>query len=356
MSKTFDDRSLVQNRWRIIDRDGVPGSWSLASTSMVGLSGLATYESHRPKPSPTTPTFLRLQKMDWEFGGAGSSFEDLSYGRKREKQGTWYYAQSALPSSPDDHAQGIAPTAKLLSSMSDASLGEAIGEFGQSVNMVLNRIDSIYQLFKALKNGNPRGLSRALKRSLRRQSPSSRLANGYLEVKYGWLPLLGDVHDAMNALNSSLSSGKGRSVVKRVREVIKDGDAKITVRAGLRGKVTQPVLYNLNRYGLLNPFDIAWNLLPWTFVFDWFIPVGTVLGALYGTAGLKVTSSWGTNGYQTVRYRIGQFDGDRRIYFRETDIYRRQVPLNPFAVNWGNASLNTGQILSALALAKQRLR
>ena len=41
-----------------------------------------------------------------------------------------------------------------------------------------------------------------------------------------------------------------------------------------------------NQLGLLNPVSLAWELVPWSFVVDWVLPIGSVLSALSAPAGL----------------------------------------------------------------------
>jgi hypothetical protein len=45
-------------------------------------------------------------------------------------------------------------------------------------------------------------------------------------------------------------------------------------------------LRTLNQLGLLNPASLVWELVPWSFVVDWFCPIGPVLNAMTAPAGL----------------------------------------------------------------------
>jgi hypothetical protein len=44
--------------------------------------------------------------------------------------------------------------------------------------------------------------------------------------------------------------------------------------------------------GVVNPLSIAWEVIPFSFVVDWFIPVGQVLEACTATMGLSFVDSW----------------------------------------------------------------
>jgi hypothetical protein len=45
-------------------------------------------------------------------------------------------------------------------------------------------------------------------------------------------------------------------------------------------------LRSLNQLGLLNPWGLAWDLVPFSFCVDWVLPIGPVLYALTAPAGL----------------------------------------------------------------------
>lgn len=355
MSKTWDTRTTCQNMRRVIEKNGTVGPWVVSNSAPFGKLGYATCESHRPMPSPLTSTLMQYNDADYPDGCGHFSSFPLGLGRTEERSGTQSFCGGNLVSRRTDRATGVSPTAKLLDNMQSGSLGEAIGEFGQTVSMVENNIYRVYSLFNSIRRGNPKGLSKAAKSRLQRTPRDKRIANAYLELSFGWLPLLQDTHDAISLLNEGLSSGRGRHVTKRTREVIKNGRASMTVRAGLTGYISNPVLYNLNRYGLANPLSIGWNLLPWTFVLDWFLPIGTILGAMSGTLGLTVTDSWGTNGTHSVevsqRQRLGEY-----VSYSYRLTYRRPVALNPFQVNWSSGHMTAGRIASSVALAIQRLR
>lgn len=58
---------------------------------------------------------------------------------------------------------------------------------------------------------------------------------------------------------------------------------------GITGLVTvnNPNLLLLNKLGLLNPASIAWELVPYSFVLDWFANINTVLSQFTDFAGLN---------------------------------------------------------------------
>jgi hypothetical protein len=66
----------------------------------------------------------------------------------------------------------------------------------------------------------------------------------------------------------------------------------VNVRAGV---LTQLEQYNaLNTWGLLQPVESWWELVPFSFVIDWFINVGDTLASWTPHYGLKALASWYT--------------------------------------------------------------
>lgn len=50
--------------------------------------------------------------------------------------------------------------------------------------------------------------------------------------------------------------------------------------------IGNPALHAAAQLGLINPVNLAWNLLPYSFVVDWFLPVDGFLSALSAPWGL----------------------------------------------------------------------
>ncbi len=140
-------------------------------------------------------------------------------------------------------------------------------------------------------------------------------ANLYLEFHFGWSPLLSDIHDAAEVLSSPLAShvikARQRKTYTSPTTVNTDNgvdkssvsmniivDQTITLRA--RAVVVNPNLGALQQAGLANPLSVAWELVPFSFVADWFVNFGDFLGSLTDFAGFSLE-----NPYRTIfsRYR-----------------------------------------------------
>jgi hypothetical protein len=127
-------------------------------------------------------------------------------------------------------------------------------------------------------------------------------ASTWLEIKYGWKPLLNDTYNASESMarmmsdNSSsdvrtLGTGSSRSPYKFVSSSslkgFASGERKVSARYVIYSRISNPSLRTAAGLGLTNPAIFAWELLPFSFVVDWFVPVGDVLNSLDATMGLN---------------------------------------------------------------------
>ena len=147
-----------------------------------------------------------------------------------------------------------------------------------------------------------RSYSSAFKRKTYETRMRDFMASTWLEYSYGWKPLLKDVYDHAEALATVLSTSSG--VMRRAHgsaktdhatKLVEDDGFKLkTTTAMSRKKVKFVVEYRIPdgavspavAFGLTNPYVVPWELLPFSFVVDWFIPIGQALEALTSFDGL----------------------------------------------------------------------
>lgn len=129
-------------------------------------------------------------------------------------------------------------------------------------------------------------------------------ADTWLEYSYGWLPLLADIDDSMKAL--ARHSVERSNIVHRVvatvefenpkvfKSLTQNGYTQVFERVEKRKErlvveyyKPESILNALNNFGILNPLEVAWELIPFSFVADWFFPVGQALRNLTSTIGLE---------------------------------------------------------------------
>jgi hypothetical protein len=139
------------------------------------------------------------------------------------------------------------------------------------------------------------------------------------------------------------------------------------VRYGLRYKIDSHLKAFLAQTGFTNPLNLVWEVLPYSFVVDWFLPVGAYLEALGSFDGLefvdgfKVTftrqryigivnfsgtyapySSWQrVHTYGTYRRDRIKLDREKLTSFPRPDIPRFKNPLSVVHALNGLALLRT---------------
>lgn len=140
-----------------------------------------------------------------------------------------------------------------------------------------------------------------------RQPRGSNVPNKWLELQYGWKPLLSDVYGAADAL-SKRPAGDWRITVKATETEKVDvtrviplnyADSSVCRAEGLKGAFVRidalpqnAATIALSSLGVTNPLEVAWELVPFSFVVDWFLPVGDYLQSLDALLGYSSTGTW----------------------------------------------------------------
>jgi len=115
----------------------------------------------------------------------------------------------------------------------------------------------------------------------------------WLEYRYGWMPLVSSLYDLVDAIRKDRVSGP---VLLTGRAGRKDESLYVDIRPGSVGKVQTKLFIdqsNRTEYGVyfslpasqfqfadftsLNPALVAWELVPFSFIADWFVGVGQCL-------------------------------------------------------------------------------
>lgn len=227
-------------------------------------------------------------------------------------------------------------TTECLNKLKNGSLnfGETIATLNQTLELMIVAVKSMRNIYKrvgfeqvqamkawdaarAIWNGVPPDQRLGWKRfaairgvSLKRPSYNWFREGGtaWLQVHYGWAPLAADIAAGMEILRT----GKGRQTAHAVRNVKESykprswsttyGSASVSGRRSCGALVRADVLVDdtslayADSVGLVNPFQLGWELLPFSFVIDWLIPIGNALAALSASVGLTL------RGISTTQY------------------------------------------------------
>lgn len=174
---------------------------------------------------------------------------------------------------------------------SDFNAGVALGEAGQTLDLITGTATTLYNAYRQVRRGDFAGAALALGVRPRRGSSSSTLtenvASRWLELQYGWLPLLKDVHGAAEFLAKTLNFPIVQTYrvkrSKKYRLVVQSNSYRPTSGKRFHARDQGLLIARLEEVdvaklsGLQDPASVAWELLPYSFVADWFIPIGTYL-------------------------------------------------------------------------------
>lgn len=190
-----------------------------------------------------------------------------------------------------------------------------LGELSSTWDMLLGTAGRVVNAYRAVRRGNLAAARRAL--GVPPGSTKSKgVANNWLELQNGWLPLLSDIDAAARKLANRI---KTRPVVHRVSassSISRTSSTSVTayvdsyrtspglqvvaenfsVRIGIAYTVSDETVALASELGFTNPALIVWELLPLSFVFDWIISVGDWLQAISTFHGLQFY-----DGYDSIK-------------------------------------------------------
>ena len=228
-----------------------------------------------------------------------------------------------------------------------ANIPEDLFTAAQTLRLFTNNVDRLRAFANAIRGGasfvvalkagrlssSAGGIARAqrLLDKLRQQgvSGSRLLAALWLEFRYGWIPLINDIKDSIAVFSDLIT--KSPSVTSltatstRNEEFLRDlftdniaGNTKPTgqsmtrkrtkTRYGLVYKVSDPYLHAAAQLGFTSPVALGWELIPFSFVVDWFLPIGQTLQLLHAFEGLNFYSGYLTQFTKTITTVSYNFD------------------------------------------------
>jgi len=248
------------------------------------------------------------------------------------------------------------------------NLGQLYGEREQTMRLLTSTITRLTKAVTDLKRGDIIGAAKHLgvnpgSRTSRKFVPDAgrfkynhksalasqkeAAAKAWLELQYGWKPLLDDCFGAAVFLHD-LAANAGKPFGKCTGSNSRRGSVSLQRRdpppAGWVGgenwvttktynydvkyvvyfEGSSPVLKQLSELGITNPAAVAWELLPWSFVIDWFLPIGNWISSWDATLGLTFKS-----GSQTTFSRLfAKVEGlgesvrtNERYYYEAKELY-----------------------------------
>lgn len=253
------------------------------------------------------------------------------------------------------------------------NMAQVYVERQQTINLIADTAKRLSSWYRSLKRGrNPFTGTTCNGREA---------SNLWLQYTYGWTPLISDVYSAMEALKGDvppmkLSVSRTSKSTRDIKTVVTtylqgnrvynylDLDGRCSNRTTVFSSFTikDPALLTANHVGLTNPALLVWEVIPYSFVVDWFIPIGSWLEAQSALAGLTVreasvtrTSTFTWYGTSEAKFS-GSFllkSSSSTSIGQESKYKRRTLGLPSVPLPRFKSPCSTSHAITALALLRQ---
>lgn len=332
---------------------GSPWSETQMSTQPVAFSAKpATYRNdplHKSRNSSYSRTVAKVVKDDPRTIQTRTSNHAASEQRYLDT----YISQSVrrehgfrdyLPGTPDrENAinDSIVEAYAKLSSPNKVSLGASLGEAKQTLGMLAQYVIPLAKALAAAKRGD---IGRARYHlGLRGDSRFNRraISNRWFEYWYGWKPLINDIYSTqelyLEALKGPIEDlvAYGHGSFDNSTEFDYGGSRQSfrwngKARTMLQAKIENPTWFYLNQLGVINPASVAWELVPFSFLVDWFVPIGAVLETYTATFGLRPNGGYSSS-VMTNKASITGLEGSGDWEHPQSGAFRRTTSRGEFA-------------------------
>lgn len=218
-----------------------------------------------------------------------------------------------------------------------ADLSVSLAEWHQSADMINKRSNQLLHFFKNLRKGRFGDAFDALDMTRHRgfKPKAKDFAGMVLETNFGWVPLVNDIGSAIDVLQGGVPPQRiyGRATVKfdGLKSALVPGasnsyldhvtSGQYSFHVQCNARVENPNLWLANQLGFVNPASVAWELVPYSFVVDWFVNVGDFLNSFTDTVGLSLSGEFYTMYLTTKSKRRYRFSDGRIV----TDQFRHMV-------------------------------
>jgi len=268
---------------------------------------------------------------------------------------------------------------------STASLGVAVAEYKQTVDLLVSTLRSVRTVFGLLQG---RATTDEVLRIIRelRKNPNHRvkvrrvvpppppglvkdkdrwIADRYLAVQFGVLPLIQDVHDVLEVFDNPQVTPAvfGRSKETRSKSVHPPSGwhtvetLKISYHLQANVTIESPAIHKMAQLGVYNPAEVLWETIPFSFVVDWFGNVGNYIRSFSDFVGLDLTRQFVSEKRELTLeafYDEGPPWGVTHHHvFQGTSLTRRPGAISGPTLEFRGLRLTMGQALSAIALVVQ---
>jgi len=247
-----------------------------------------------------------------------------------------------------------------------------LAEFKEAFSMVLKDLQLIANILASFRRYKE-SILRAIEKWELSTKAGKALVDSWLEARFGWRPLIND----MKAISDLLTGAESKYLRARCRvhllpsvsrpytfsdAVSHTGTFTTEYTADLvaaAGAITNCAMPSIK----VDPLLTVWELIPFSFVVDWFINVGVTLSALHTLSVLPNVVAYhsyvldvAATGSITSYTNLNGWVGTRSVSHSGRFLYKFRVgvpaEVQPITFNW---RLDLGKVLDLIALIRQRL-
>lgn len=304
---------------------------SIAKNGKNPPYALLTYRFKDPRESVPgySKKIFTVEAHGYLYGHAKTSYPTLKSGGGSNTLGSMF----TMDVSGKAYNEAVYKMQSKIASRAQTLVSLAEGK--QSVNMLASTATTVFQALRAVRRGR---FSQAasilgLKKAPNGLSRKKQFSQNWLAYRYGWTPLYGDILGHATAIYDVLHKpmifrcqGKGQEVAKPTNPsplptvnkylsgslsaaMMAGQDTRYTyslpltvrrerlhsqkdVKVGCIFEIQDASAFNAEAFGVSNPLMVAWELVPFSFVADWFISIGDWLNQLTAYRGLKMLTGF----------------------------------------------------------------
>jgi len=245
-------------------------------------------------PYSATISFFRDTPVEWNRWSFGQIDEQAKYKSQDLWSYGWVQTNASDSWNSNDDLKAIDKLREKVAG-SDFNMGVFLGEGREALAMIANSATRLFQAYRSVKKGRVGDAVAALTQSRPKKylmgaakpTVKKTAAQNWLELQYGWIPLVKDAFGAAEFLAKVLNFPMIQTYKVRRKKNIEIGPIAGTQFEEFFGHgVTQvQIIARLEEVdtaklsGLTDPASVVWELTPFSFVADWFIPIGSYLAA-----------------------------------------------------------------------------
>jgi hypothetical protein len=268
-------------------------------------------------------------------------------------------------------------------------LATALAEGAKSVRMIADLLMRLLDFFLGLYRLDPSRFLRGVRGLLKDLLPlsSKKLSNDFLAYRYGISPLMNDISGSVQAIAEYFDSSPKIYARSRSRTIIDNSSSSAEpISLGFRRyrsvdrvvieiayKVTYTIANHgqrrLTELGFTNPANVNWELVPFSFVVDWFLPIGNYLQGLNALDQLSVLECHRTTTIRKNRSYFYDHDGSGGAETGDllpganwsfgtssVFVYREIIPVPTLPLPRFKNPFSIGHLLNGLALFVQQFK